>query len=110
MYFELVLDWMRTDLVPALPPGVGMRNLVEEARYYGLDRLVHDLEHMLFRPTRFELYQLMLAKDLGHTDLSGMVLRGRNFSGFRLDGTNLAGADLTDADLTLATVKRADAQ
>jgi len=106
MYFTLILDWMRTDMVPALPPSIGQRNLIEEARYYGLPRLVHDLEHLLYRPTRFELYQLMLAKDLSQTDLSGMSLRGRNLSGFRLDGANLSNADLTEADLTLATVRR----
>ena len=103
VYFELVLDWMRTNLIPALPPSVGQRNLIEEARYYGLPALVHDLEHLLYRPTRYELYQLMLAKDLAHTDLSGMKLAGRSLAGFNLTGTNLAGADLTGADLTLAT-------
>jgi hypothetical protein len=106
-YFAVVLEWMRTDRVPPLPPTLSMQTLTAEASYYALDGLVHDLAHILYRPSRYELFQLMGSRDLAHTDLSGMtVLRGRSLAGFRLDGANLAGADLTDCDLTLATVQR----
>jgi len=41
-YFELILDYMRTDELPALPPGVGQRNLISEARYFMIERcLLH---------------------------------------------------------------------
>eukprot|EP00160_Parvularia_atlantis_P000519 Unigene10422_Nuclearia_a/m.31858 Unigene10422_Nuclearia_a/g.31858 ORF Unigene10422_Nuclearia_a/g.31858 Unigene10422_Nuclearia_a/m.31858 type:complete len:225 (-) Unigene10422_Nuclearia_a:95-769(-) len=107
-YFELILDYLRTDELPTLPPGVGQRNLLHEARYFSLDRLVHDLEHLLFPPSRFELYQLMQSRDLSHVDLSGMQLRGKNFAGFKMDYCNLAGADLTECDLTLTTLRGCD--
>jgi len=94
-YFEPILNFLRTGNL-VLDPNVNPEGVLEEARYYGIESIVGDLEAMV--------QDANLSRDekpLTRRDVVEVLIGTSNNKEqeLRFQGTNLAGANLSKLDL-----------
>ena len=126
-YFEPLLNYLRTGRL-ILDPNVNPEGVLEEARYFGMDAILPELErlsasHVMTgregRPlTRRDVVEVLIGTSTGHKTDTELRFQGVNLEGAdlrRLDlrhvnfkYANLRAADLSGANLSWSLLERAD--
>eukprot|EP00112_Aurelia_sp_Birch-Aquarium-sp1_P013749 Seg2933.1 transcript_id=Seg2933.1/GoldUCD/mRNA.D3Y31 product="BTB/POZ domain-containing protein KCTD9" protein_id=Seg2933.1/GoldUCD/D3Y31 len=121
VYFEALLNYLRQGTL-ILNERVDAKGVLEEAKFYGLSKVVDELEHRIkgiekknsiFPMERDEFVKILLSTpsicelrcqgiDLSGADLSNLDLRYINFKLANLAGCNLSGANLSNSLLERA--------
>jgi len=120
-YFEHILDWLRTGKVPFLDKFSDKVNLLEEAKYFVLDKLVAQLEEDIVdnkmhksRISQKEFIKIVSKSDdrrplyLVGCDLRELHLASQNLALANLDGANLKGMNLQYVNLSYASLQNAN--
>ena len=120
-YFEPLLNYLRHGSL-ILNDGVNPKGVLEEARFFGLNEIIDQLESELLTSkksescvTRAEFMRLLMTTsstdelrcqgvNLSGSDLSYLDLRSINFRYANLSGANLKGATMSDCDFLLANL------
>jgi len=120
-YFGYILDWLRTDKVPHLESFAAKVNVLEEAKYYALDKLIVQLEEEIndnkmhkSRISQKEFIKIVSKSDdrrplyLVGCDLRELHLASQNLALANLDGANLKGMNLQYVNLSYASLQSAN--
>eukprot|EP00794_Sanderia_malayensis_P005633 gene5633-6329_t len=125
VYFEPILNYLRQGSIILNTNTADLKGLLEEAKFFGLGKLVEELEHKIqgirtsiFPMARAEFVRILLSTpsicelrcqgvDLHGADLSNLDLRYINFKLANLVGCNLSGANLGNACLERAELTNA---
>jgi len=105
-YFAPLLQYLRCGRL-TLDPGIHPANVLEEARFFGLDVLVPQLEKLVKETSpdatslsRKELTKILLSSEANKRQRArGMNFQGADLSNLDLSGMNMARAKLAGADL-----------
>lgn len=123
-YFEPILNFLRNGKL-VINEGINLRGVLEEARFFGINGVVHELEMKLqvmekekSCVTRDEFMRILMTTsnidqlrcqgvnfscaDLSFLDLSSINFKYANLSGANLTGTSLSFCDFLLADLSNA--------
>jgi len=100
--FEYILEYLRTRHLPPIPVEIGVQVLAREARFYLLEEVAGLIEAKKYRPTPYELFSMLPAKNLSNMDLSGMSLRRLDLHDFDFTDSDLSEANLHEANLVHA--------
>lgn len=94
-YFEPIIGYLRHGQL-ILNPGLNARGVLAEARFYGLQDLVLQLEQMVDEE---EERQRIQETSLSRRDVVAALIRTTCTSELRFQGVDLSGADLSKLDL-----------
>ncbi|MCL4129101.1 UNVERIFIED_CONTAM: hypothetical protein GTU68_024613 [Idotea baltica] len=128
VYFQPLLNYLRTGTL-IIDPGINPEGVLEEAKFYGLESIVNELEFMVEESsrnkaadeplTRMEVISALLttkpkqelrfqAVNLKGSNLSKMDLRNINFKYADMSDCNLSGANLGGCNLERANLSKAN--
>eukprot|EP00088_Acartia_fossae_P043775 TRINITY_DN4624_c0_g1_i12.p1 TRINITY_DN4624_c0_g1~~TRINITY_DN4624_c0_g1_i12.p1 ORF type:complete len:313 (-),score=50.32 TRINITY_DN4624_c0_g1_i12:276-1214(-) len=107
-YFEPILNFLRTGTL-IIDPNVNPTGVLEEAKYFGMDSTIPQLElmsttHSIPRDERALSRRDVIEALIGQSSFSG----DRTDRGLRFQGLNLEGADLSKLDLRNINFKYAN--
>jgi len=108
-YFEPILNYLRTGNL-IIDPNVNPEGVLEEAKYYGIDSLISNLELMAKEHSMPRDKRPLSRRDVVDVLLgtSTSSIRDKGEQELRFQGTNLEGADLSRLDLRHINFKYAN--
>lgn len=92
-YFEPILNFLRTGKL-IIDHNVNVEGVYEEAKFYGVDHLIPQLEKLVTSPD-----QASDDMPLTRRDVIQAIIRTSSSKELRFQGVNLSGADLSKLDL-----------